>query len=105
MLDFYRLMVPRLHRRGALRLGFAQRDGQDLAYILGGIFGDTYRGLQFSFAADEEPLSLGNLCQYWQLERLCAENIALYDLGSEVEYKRRWGEIVHETVTLVAWPA
>jgi CelD/BcsL family acetyltransferase involved in cellulose biosynthesis len=105
MLDFYRLMVPRLHARGALRLSFAQRDGEDLAYILGGLFGDTYRGLQFSFAADEEALSLGNVCQFRQLERLCAEGTAFYDLGSEVEYKRRWGEIVHETVTLVAWPA
>jgi hypothetical protein len=105
MIDFYRIMIPRLARRGALRLMFARRDGVDLAYILGGIFGDTYRGLQFSFAADQEQLSLGNLCQYWQLERLAAEGIGFYDLGSEVEYKRRWGEIVHETVTLLAWPS
>jgi Acetyltransferase (GNAT) domain len=105
MLDFYRLMIPRLRRRGALRLMFAHRDGQDLAYILGGVFGDTYRGLQFSFAAELPHLSLGNLCQYWQLERLCAEGLAFYDLGAEVEYKRRWGEIVHETVTLLAWPS
>lgn len=105
MLDFYRFMIPRLVARGALRLMFARRDGVDLAYILGGVLGNTYRGLQFSFAADEEQLSLGNLCQYWQLERLCAEGLAFYDLGSEVEYKRRWGEQVHETVTLLAWPS
>jgi hypothetical protein len=105
MLDFYRHMIPRLHRRGALRLMFAQRDGRDLAYILGGILGDTYRGLQFSFADEDAHLSLGNLCQYRQIEELCGEGIAFYDLGSEVEYKRRWGEIVRETVTLLAWPA
>jgi hypothetical protein len=103
-LGFYGSMVPRLQRRRALRLMFAQRDGRDVAYILGGTFGDTYRGLQFSFADDHANLSLGNLCQFHQIERLCAEKIAFYDLGSEVEYKRRWGEIVHETVTLMAWP-
>lgn len=101
---FYREMIPRLHRRGALRLLFAQRDGRDLAFILGGIFADTYRGLQFSFLDEESDLSLGNLCQLEQISRLSAEKIAFYDLGSEVEYKRRWGEIVHETVTLLAWP-
>jgi CelD/BcsL family acetyltransferase involved in cellulose biosynthesis len=104
MLEFYRLMMPRLHRRGALRLMFAQRDGQDLAYILGGMFGDTYRGLQFSFADEHAHLSLGNLCQLRQVELLCDEGLAFYDLGSEVEYKKRWGEILHETVTLLAWP-
>jgi CelD/BcsL family acetyltransferase involved in cellulose biosynthesis len=104
MLEFYRHMLPRLHRRGALRLMFARRDGEDLAYIFGGVFGDSYRGLQFSFAADEEHLSLGNLCQYRQIESLCAEGIAFYDLGAEVEYKRRWSDVVRETVTLLAWP-
>jgi CelD/BcsL family acetyltransferase involved in cellulose biosynthesis len=103
-LEFYGKMIPRLHRRGALRLMFAQREGRDVAYILGGIFGDTYRGLQFSFADDHAHLSLGNLCQLRQIEALCDEKIGFYDLGSEVEYKRRWGEIIHETVTLLAWP-
>jgi CelD/BcsL family acetyltransferase involved in cellulose biosynthesis len=103
-IEFYRSMIARLHRRGALRLMFAQRDGRDRAFIFGGIFDNTYRGLQFSFADEDAHLSLGNLCQLAQIARLCDEKIAFYDLGSEVEYKRRWGEIVHETVTLLAWP-
>jgi hypothetical protein len=107
MVEFYRQMVPRLRARGALRLMFARRDGEDLAYILGGIFGDTYRGLQFSYAAGHEHLALGNVCQYHQIAALAAADPAVtrYDLGSEVDYKRRWGEIVHETVTLLAFPA
>jgi hypothetical protein len=105
MVQFYRLMVPRLVRRGALRLCFARIGGEDVAYILGGVLGDTYRGLQFSYAAANEALSLGNVCQYHQIAALAAEPaIRAYDLGSEVDYKRRWGEIVHETVTLLAFP-
>jgi CelD/BcsL family acetyltransferase involved in cellulose biosynthesis len=105
MVEFYRHMIPRLVRRGALRLMYAQKDGEDVAYILGGIFGGVYRGLQFSFAAGHEALSLGNLCQYHQIASLCAEGIGAYDLGAEVEYKRRWGERIHETVTLLAFPS
>lgn len=104
MLGFYRLMLRRLARRGAVRLQFARLDGEDVAYILGGVLGDAYRGLQFSFARDHEQLSLGNLCQYHQVQALCDENIATYDLGAEVDYKRRWGEIAMETVSLFALP-
>ncbi len=102
MLGFYRLMLRRLARRGALRLWFAQHDGLDVAYILGGVLGDTYRGLQFSFAEGYEDCSLGNLCQLTQIEALVAEGVRVYDLGAEVDYKRRWGELVDETVTLLA---
>ncbi len=93
MREFYRLMTRRLAARGALRLMFAQRDGEDLAYILGGVFDDTYRGLQFAFDADCTDLALGNVCQYRQLEALCDAGIAHYDLGTTGGgYKRRWAE-------------
>jgi hypothetical protein len=104
MVAFYRLMLERLARRRAARLSFARRDGQDLAYILGGVLDRTYRGLQFSYVAGTEALSLGNLCQYHQLERLIGEGIEYYDLGSDMDYKRRWGEIERKTVTLLAVP-
>ncbi len=91
--EFYRLMTRRLAARGALRLMFAQRDGQDLAYILGGVFDGTYRGLQFAFDADCTDLALGNVCQYRQLEALCDAGISDYDLGTTGGgYKRRWAE-------------
>jgi CelD/BcsL family acetyltransferase involved in cellulose biosynthesis len=104
MAEFYRAMVPRLHRRGALELMFARDGGRDVAYILGGRFGATYRGLQFSFAEGYEEYALGNLCQYHQVAQLCERGVLRYDLGAEVEYKRRWGEIVHDTVSLLAFP-
>jgi CelD/BcsL family acetyltransferase involved in cellulose biosynthesis len=104
MVEFYRLMIRRLARRGAVRLQFARLDGRDVAYIFGGVLGDAYRGLQFSYAREHAALSLGNLCQYHQIEALCEEGIGTYDLGAEVDYKRRWGEIVLDTVSLFALP-
>jgi hypothetical protein len=102
MLGFYHAMLPRLAARGAVRLLFAVRDGRDVGYILGGVRERSYRGLQFSFAQGEEALSLGNLLQLRMIERLCAEGIERYDLGAEVDYKRRWAEEEHATVTLIA---
>ena len=76
-----------------------------VAYILGAVLGDTYRGLQASFDQDYEPYSLGSLAHYHQIAELCASGVAAYDLGTDVEYKRRWGEDGLETVALVAVPA
>ena len=42
MREFYRLMLPRLVRRGAARLILANRDGEDLGFIFGGLSGRTY---------------------------------------------------------------
>jgi CelD/BcsL family acetyltransferase involved in cellulose biosynthesis len=105
MNGFYRLMVRRLLARGTLRLMFAQREGRDVAYVLGALLGDAYRGLQASFDDDYAHLSLGSLMHDRQIAELCDEGVAAYDLGSEVEYKKRWGEEGLETVTLVAVPA
>jgi CelD/BcsL family acetyltransferase involved in cellulose biosynthesis len=105
MNGFYRLMVRRLIARGALRLTFAVHEGRDVAYVLGAVLGDTYRGLQASFDDDYARLSLGSLMHDRQIEALAAEDVRAYDLGSEVEYKKRWGEEGLETVTMVAVPA
>jgi CelD/BcsL family acetyltransferase involved in cellulose biosynthesis len=69
------------------------------------VLGDTYRGLQASFDDDYARLSLGSLMHDRQIEALAAEGVRAYDLGSEVEYKKRWGEEGLETVTVVAVPA
>ncbi len=95
--SFYRAMNRRLVERGARRLLFATLDGADVAYIFGGLFGDTYRGLQFSFDHRHADLSLGNLCQLEQIRRLCDEGVPNYDLGTEVRYKKRWGDRVFTT--------
>jgi hypothetical protein len=111
MAEFYRSMLPRLARKGAVRAAVGTRAGEDVAIIVGGVSdtadGVVYRGLSFSFDDAHRPLSLGNLAQLAQIRALVEREsvpVALYDLGSEVEYKARWGEVSMETVTLVAVP-
>lgn len=104
MAGFYRAMARRLAARGALRGVVAELDGRDVAYLFGGLFAGEFRGLQFGFAEGLEALSLGNLCQWEMIRRLCAEGVALYDLGTDVEYKQRWGEQQLDTLTLLARP-
>lgn len=103
MNDFYRIMLPRLARRGALRVLFAHSDDEDLAYVFGGIFGDSYRGLQLSYDDAHRKISPGNLVQLAMIENLCAEGILSYDLGSELDYKARWAESNLETITMWVW--
>jgi hypothetical protein len=103
MRSFYRDMSGRLGARNARRLTFARIDGQDVAYIFGGTFGDTYRGLQFSFDDRFAALSLGNLCQLHEVRRLAELGVRRYDLGTEVRYKKRWGEEVVATQSVVVY--
>ncbi len=103
MASFYREMHGRLASRDALRLSFAKVDGLDAGYILGGVLGATYRGLQFSFDERFRDLSLGNLLQWREIERLVEDGIASYDLGTEVAYKKRWGDRVFATGSLFVY--
>ncbi len=101
MRSFYREISGRLLEGGRRRLTFARLEGEDVAYIFGGVLGDTYRGLQFSFDARYSSLSPGNLCQLEEVRRLVESGVRRYDLGTEVRYKQRWGESVVETVSLI----
>ena len=101
MRSFYQDMNRRLLERGRRRLMFARLEGEDVAYIFGGLFVDTFRGLQFSFDSRFSSLSLGNLCQLEEVRRLVESGVRRYDLGSEVSYKQKWGEEVIETASLV----
>lgn len=102
MRAFYARMVPQLAQAGRLRVLFAARGDEDVAVCFGGVLGDTFRGLQNSFDDRFRALSLGNAMQAHTIARLCAEGVAIYDLGSEMEYKARWAEGGLETVTLIA---
>lgn len=111
MAAFYGEMLPRLARRGAVRVQVGRLAGEDVALIVGGVSetpdGVVYRGLSFSFDDAHRALSLGNLAQLAQITALTSASgplVQLYDLGSEVEYKARWGELCLDTVTLVAVP-
>lgn len=100
---FYRQMMVRLSRRGALRLRFGRLAERDVSYVLGGLFSDSYRGLQFGYAADCAHLGLGNLSQLDQIEALCGEGVATYDLGTTGSgYKRRWADREVTSTALIA---
>ncbi len=104
MREFYARMLPRLARVGALRVLFASRDGTEVGYLYGGLAGSLFRGLQFSFRESERALGLGNALQGEMIERLCAEGVSCYDLGSQSDYKRHWAEPGLTTLRLFARP-
>ena len=101
MRAFYGAMLPRLCAVGQQRTIFARLDGRDVGYILGAVMGEEYRGLQFSYDADLSQYGIGGLLQYQQVIELCGEGVARYDLGTEMDYKRRWAEEIMETEMLV----
>ena len=101
--EFYRVMARRLAATGRLRVLLARQDGEDVAYVLGAVFGDTYRGLQFSFDDRLRALGLGNLAQVRQVAALAAEPaVTRYDLGTGGDYKADWAEQAVDSVVLVA---
>jgi hypothetical protein len=101
MRTFYALMLPRLAERGEQRTMFARLGEQDVGYILGAVFDREYRGLQFSYDAEHRALGIGGLLQYHQVAELCGDQIERYDLGTEMDYKKRWAELQMETEMLV----
>jgi hypothetical protein len=101
MRAFYDHMLPRLCERGQQRILFARAADRDIGYILGAVFEGEYRGLQFSYDDGHGPLGIGGLLQYHQIVELCEEGVIRYDLGTEMDYKRRWAEEVMETEMLV----
>lgn len=101
MRAFYAGMLPRICARQQQRTIFARLGERDIGYILGAVFEGEYRGLQFSYDDGHAQLGIGSLLQLEQVTELCAEGIGRYDLGTEMDYKRRWAEDVMETEMLV----
>jgi len=99
---FYRALAARLSAAGALRLLLARKGGEDLGYVLGGVARGIYRGFQFSYDQAFARLSLGNALQVAQIDALAADGVSTYDLGMDMEYKRRWGEEAFATLAMVA---
>ena len=71
-----------------------------MAYIVGGLRGATYRGLQFSYDAEYSEYGLGNLLQHEQMTHCASTGIVHYDLGMWMDYKQRWADRSHETIAL-----
>ena len=101
MRAFYGAMLPRLCGLGQQRTIFARLGERDVGYILGAVMAGEYRGLQFSYDDTLAGLDIGNLLQLRQIRELCEAGVLRYDLGTEMEYKRRWAEEIMETEMLV----
>jgi Acetyltransferase (GNAT) domain len=84
-----------------LRACIAVRDGKDIGYILGGVRGSVYRGLQLSYVVEASDLSIGHLLQDHELHRVAAQGLTKYDLGMEMDYKQRWTSSTEATSTIV----
>jgi len=98
---FYRRMAWRLAGGEQLRLLFARRGERDVGYVLGGVRGRTYRGLQLSFVEDVRALGLGHVLQLHQVEALRGSGVRTYDMGMDMAYKRRWADRIDETFALL----
>ncbi len=102
MTTMYRAMVDRLRARDRLLVKVAVLDGRDVGYILGGVRGRRYRGLQVSYTGEASDLSVGNVLQARQLAELDRCDLAdVYDLGMDFGYKRRWADRAETSVMLV----
>lgn len=97
----YRDMIHRLALRGRLLASIAVVDGEDVGFILGGVRAGVYRGLQLSYAESAADRSLGHVLQCHQIRSLEASNVHTYNLGMDMEYKRRWADAVRPTVVLI----
>ncbi len=100
---FYRALFERASERSALHVVFAQMEGQDLAYAIGGVLGVEYRGFQMSYNDDYRTLGIGNVTQLAMMEQLHRRGIVRYDLGMEMAYKERWGDEILTLHTVLAF--
>jgi hypothetical protein len=98
-------MTKRCATRNAARVSFAVIDGGDVGYILGGIRGTTYRGMQISYNNDRRDLSIGHLLQWHEVQRCIADGMRLYDLGMPLPYKEHWsdGEMITRSIVARRW--
>lgn len=96
--DFYLQLLRDVHASGELRLSFAVRGGEDLAYHFGFTRGPHYRGYQMSFVEEARPLGLGTALQMHHLRRAEEEGVTRYDLGMLAPYKERWCDRIDRSV-------
>ena len=96
----YRYMIERMGERGRLRASIARRDGEDVGFVLGGVRNNIYRGLQLSYIEPVADLGVGHLLQSHPLRSLDA-SVHTYDMGMDMEYKRRWSDEIRSTVVVI----
>lgn len=102
MSHFYRSMIDRLGQRGRLQATIATKEDADVGFIVGGVRNGRYRGLQLSYTEEVQHLSLGHVLQLYEVQRLPAEmGVHTYDLGMDMDYKKRWADYATSSSTLV----
>lgn len=101
LVGFYRQMTARLAVRDHVRALVARLDGHDVGFLLGGVRGETFRGLQLGYAREVAGYGVGHLLQIEQIRRAVGEGIGVYDLGMDMEYKRRWADRIEETFSVM----
>lgn len=98
-LRFYREIISSLLRQKRFRGIFIRSEDKDLSFAIGGVQDHLFRGLQLSYVHSHQHLGVGNLAQFYLIERLIEEGVEWYDLGTDMPYKSRWAEETFETVT------
>lgn len=101
MSSFYRAMLGRLTSTGTVWATIAKVDGVDAGYVFGATLGSRYRGFQLSYHQNYGDYSLGHLLQWHEIQRLAADGIDTYDMGMDMDYKRRWSDRTLDTFTLL----
>jgi hypothetical protein len=99
--EFYDMLITRCITRQNLHVAIARHEYTDIAYVVGGVMGDTYRGFQMSYDHKYAKYGLGNLTQIRMIEHLCEQQVRLYDLGMSFGYKSRWSDEVKELFGLL----
>lgn len=101
MRGFTREVLRRSAAREGCRLIIARLGEHDIGYLHGAVYRRRFRGLQMSFDARWTGLGLGNLLQMSMIRWACEDGLTVYDLGSDLDYKRRWAELQVERRGLV----
>ncbi len=101
MRRFYDIMTGRLQGAGRFRATVAVIGEQDVGFIFGGIRNGRYRGLQLSFVESARHLSVSHLLQHHTIRQLEREAVHTYDMGMDMEYKRRWADHSEASMSLI----
>ncbi|MEM8710860.1 MAG: GNAT family N-acetyltransferase [Planctomycetota bacterium] len=96
--EFYSALLTDLRESDCLRLSFAVRGGQDLAYYFGFSRAHHYRGFQMGYAEEARSLGLGTYLHLAHLRKAASEGVTRFDLGMHAPYKERWCDRVERTV-------
>ncbi len=89
---FYAQIMTDLQERNRLRVSFVSDRTRDVAFQVGGLYENGYRGLQMSYIEEARSWGLGNWLQLENLRRCAEEGITEYDLGMHSPYKERWAD-------------